>query len=229
MSTGPSLRVRGLRKVYPSAPPVVALDGADLDVHPGERLAVLGRSGAGKSTLLNILGLLDTATAGDYDLLGVPVAALSGRRRDTLRADALGFVFQASHVLGHRTVAENVLLKLTTARVPAGRRRDLVDRVLHTVGLSARAHALGATLSGGEKQRLALARAVVTGPRVVLADEPTGNLDDGNAANVLHLLDRQAAADVTVVVITHDPRTARWADRVVELADGRLHRVEGRP
>lgn len=224
--TAPSLYARAVTKTYPASPPVEALTGADLDVWPGERLAILGRSGAGKSTLLNILGLLDSPTSGEYSVLGTPVAGLSAGRRDRLRAKALGFVFQSSHVLGHRTVRENVLLKLTTADVPRAERAHLIDDVLAKVGLDERRDARGGTLSGGEKQRLAFARAIVTSPQVILADEPTGNLDDDNTQKVLDLLEAQTAAGVSVVVITHDPRTARWADRTLWLADGRLHQQE---
>jgi ABC-type lipoprotein export system ATPase subunit len=211
-----------LAKIYPGNPPVSALRDATLQVLKGERVAILGRSGAGKSTLLNILGLLDAPTSGSYRLLGRDTSQLGGRARDRMRAERLGFVFQSYHVLGRRTVTENVMLKLTTARVGVANREDLTRSAIENVGLSHRAHALGQTLSGGEKQRLAVARAIVTTPPVLLADEPTGNLDDTNARAVLDLFDEQARRDVAVIVITHDDRTARWADRVVELKDGRV-------
>ncbi|GCE75599.1 ABC transporter ATP-binding protein [Cellulomonas biazotea] len=216
------VEVRDVRRTYPTSPPVHALLGVDLTVAAGERTAILGQSGSGKSTLLNVLGLLDEPTSGTYRLLGEDTAGYDGAARDRLRSRALGFVFQESHVLGHRTVAENVLLKLVAAAVPRSERAPLVADVLHRVGLDHRADALGRLLSGGEKQRLAVARAVVTQPRLLLADEPTGNLDDGNAATVLDLFDEQARAGVAVVVITHDPRTASWADRTVRLVDGRI-------
>lgn len=141
---------------------------------------------------------------------------------DRLRRDALGFVFQAYHVLGNRTAAENVALKLRIARVPRDERDAKVARALGLVGLSHLTHALGSTLSGGEKQRLAIARAVVNEPQIVLADEPTGNLDDANADTVLGLLASLAHTGVTVIVITHDSRTAAWADRVLRLEAGVL-------
>jgi putative ABC transport system ATP-binding protein len=212
----------GIHRTYPVSPPVDALRGVHLSIDAGERTAILGRSGSGKSTLLNVLGLLDEPTAGSYHLLGQDTSTYSGAARDALRARSIGFVFQESHVLGHRTVAENVWLKLTASGVPRSERAEQVTRVLRRVGLEHREHALGRLLSGGEKQRLAVARAVVTRPQVLLADEPTGNLDDSNAANVLDLFDEQAAAGVAVVVITHDPRTARWADRTTHLIDGTI-------
>ena len=187
-------------------------------------MAVFGRSGAGKSTLLNIVGLLDEPSGGSYRLLGQDVAALRGAARDRLRAKALGFVFQAHHIIGHRSVAEN--LDRHRTRDPArGQRRARIEAVLGELGLGERVDAAGATLSGGEKQRLAIARAVLTGPAVLLADEPTGNLDDGNTADVLALFDDQAARGAAVVVITHDRRAAAWADRAVSIVDGRI--VEG--
>lgn len=216
------LEAIGLTKAYPGSPPVRALDGASLRVRSGERLAILGPSGSGKSTLLNVLGLLDAADSGSYELMGANTERLSGRERDRLRAKTLGFVFQAYHILPHRTVWENVLLKLSTSGVPAGVRHGLITQVLERVGLTDRSNARGQTLSGGEKQRLALARAVVTSPQVLLADEPTGNLDDVNARSVLDLFDEQSAAGVAVVVITHDQRTAAWADRIVHLHAGRF-------
>jgi putative ABC transport system ATP-binding protein len=221
------VELAGVTKTYPVAPPVEALRGVDLAVEAGERVAVLGRSGAGKSTLLNIVGLLDEPSAGSYHLDGRDVAHVRERERDALRASFLGFVFQESHVLGHRTVAQNVWLALMAAGVPRASRAALTDDVVERVGLTHRAASPGRLLSGGEKQRLAVARAVVTAPRLLLADEPTGNLDDANASGVLGLFDDQAAAGVAVVVITHDTRTARWADRVVELVDGRLRAVVG--
>jgi putative ABC transport system ATP-binding protein len=208
-------------KTYPVRPPVTALRGVTMCVRAGERVAVVGRSGAGKSTLLNILGLLDTPTSGRYELLGQDSAGMSARGRDAARAEHLGFVFQENHILGHRTVAENIDLKLAVLGVRPSQRAQLIDDVLERVGLAGHRLALGRLLSGGEKQRLAIARAIVGEPRAILADEPTGNLDEDNAHNVMELLDAQADAGAAVVVITHDPRLAAWARRVVDLTDGR--------
>lgn len=214
------VELEGIVRTYDVDPPVYALRGVDLRVGAGERVAVLGRSGSGKSTLLNVVGLLDRATSGVYRLEGRDVSRLGERDRDRLRADAIGFVFQESHVLGHRTVAQNVWLALMAAGVPRVDRAWKVPDVVERVGLSDRADALGRLLSGGEKQRLAVARAVVTSPRLLLADEPTGNLDPDNARGVLDLFDEQAGRGVAVVVITHDERTAAWADRTVRLEGG---------
>ncbi|TQL02105.1 ABC transporter ATP-binding protein [Cellulomonas sp. SLBN-39] len=194
----------------------------DLEVEDGERLAIFGRSGAGKSTLLNILGLLDVPSAGTYEVLGVDTLALSASARDKHRSSDLGFIFQEHRVLGARTVAENLAIRLSIARTPQRDRGRLVNDALGQVALEHRRDAPGRLLSGGEKQRLAVARAILTNPRVLLADEPTGNLDRGNADRILELFDAQAARGVAVVVITHDPSTAGWADRSVELDAGVL-------
>ncbi len=216
------LRAVDVHKTYLTDPPVPVLAGVDLELTPGERVAVVGRSGSGKSTFLNIVGLLDTPTSGVVELLGQDAGALSARERDRLRAHTLGFVFQEHHVLGHRTVAENLQIAAAIAGTPRSQRGALVGAALERVGLSGRQHSPGRLLSGGEKQRLAVARAVLTSPRLVLADEPTGNLDADNADNVLALFDEQAAAGVAVLVITHDDRIAAWADRTVRLHAGRL-------
>lgn len=217
-----TIRIDDVHKTYASRPPVHALSGVSLTAQAGERLAILGRSGAGKSTLLNIVGLLDVPSSGTYQLLGTDVQSVAGARRDRLRAQSLGFVFQDYHILGHRTVVENVELKLAINDVSRRDRGALVDAALERVGLSHRRAALGRLLSGGEKQRLAVARAVVAGPAVLLADEPTGNLDDVNAQNVLDVFDELVTTGVTVVVITHDRRLAEWADRAVVLDAGRI-------
>ncbi|MEN1976651.1 MULTISPECIES: ATP-binding cassette domain-containing protein [unclassified Cellulomonas] len=212
----------GVTKSYPGREPVPVLRDVGLSVRAGERLAVVGRSGAGKSTLLNLLGLLDVPTSGRYRLLGSDTSRLRRGDRDRLRSGTIGFVFQEHHVLGHRTVGENVDLALAASGVPHRDRPTLVDAALRRVGLGAHVQARSGLLSGGEKQRLAVARAVVTRPRLLLADEPTGNLDDENAADVLRLFREQADDGVAVVVITHSARVAAWAHRVLEVADGRL-------
>jgi len=217
------LRAIDVDKSYPVSPPVHVLRGLHLDVKAGERLAVVGRSGAGKSTLLNIIGLLDTPTSGMVELLGQDTHQMRASQRDHLRADALGFVFQENHILGHRTVTENVDIKLAISGIPRESRGTRIATALDRVGLRERQHSLGRLLSSGEKQRLAVARTIITQPRLLLANEPTGNLDEDNAANILSLFDEQAASGVAVIVITHDVRIARWADRAVRLDGGRLH------
>ena len=168
-AAAPVLEAQEVTRTFPGAPPLRVLRGA-----------IFGRSGAGKSTLLNILGLLDEATTGRYQLLGHDVATRRGAQRDRLRASALGFVFQAHHIIGHRTATENLELKLSVIGTPRAERATRIAGTLDGLGLGDHAQALGATLSGGEKQRLAIARAVIADPAIVLADEPTGNLDDSN-------------------------------------------------
>ncbi|WP_250442647.1 ABC transporter ATP-binding protein [Actinotalea sp. C106] len=216
------LEAVGLSRTYPSLPPVEALSAVSLEVRAGERVAVIGRSGSGKSTLLNLLGILDAPTSGHVKVMGRDPSALSERQRDRLRADAMGFVFQESHVLGHRTVVENLEIRLSVNRVPRVDRARLCNEALERVQLSHRASSLGRLLSGGEKQRVAIARATITQPALILADEPTGNLDPESADAILELFDAQASRGVGVVVITHDGRIATWADRVLRLSDGRL-------
>jgi putative ABC transport system ATP-binding protein len=221
--TVPALRAVDVSKTYGTNPPVHALRHATVHVHHGERLAVVGPSGSGKSTLLNLLGLLDSPTSGAVELAGQDVTTLRPTARDRARAEHIGFVFQDNHVLGHRTVAENLTVKLAVTAHRGPDRAYLIDEALDRVGLGGRRESLGRLLSGGERQRLAVARAIVNGPGLILADEPTGNLDPGNSENVLELFDAQAAAGVAIVVITHDMGIARWADRVVSIVDGQLH------
>lgn len=221
----PILHLAEVTKTYLTRQPVTALTGVDLTVSAGERIAIVGRSGSGKSTLLNIVGLLDEATSGRYELAGDDTLTMSAAARNQLRAQRLGFVFQDSHVLGHRTVAENIALKLAITRTPRHARPGQIAEVLKRVGLDHRRDALGRLLSGGERQRVAIARAIVSSPDILLADEPTGNLDADNSAAVLEIFDSLARAGTTVIVITHDLRIAGWADRALTLDSGRL--VEG--
>lgn len=221
----PVLLLADVTKTYLTRPPVTALTGVHLTVHAGERLAIVGRSGSGKSTLLNILGLLDESTSGRYEMVGSDTSTMSAAARNHLRAERLGFVFQDSHVLGHRTVAENIALKLAITRTPRRARPAQIAEVLERVGLDHRRDALGRLLSGGERQRVAIARAIVSDPDILLADEPTGNLDADNSAAVLDIFDALAHGGTTVIVITHDLRIAEWADRALTLDNG--HLVEG--
>lgn len=217
-----ALAASGISKVYPGDPEVRALTDVDLTVDKGERLAIVGPSGSGKSTLLNVLGLLDTCSSGTYEVFGADVSHLGVRERERIRARDLGFIFQDSHVLGHRSIEENLEIRLVASSIPRQARAELISQVLALTGLEHRRNAAGRLLSGGERQRLAVARAVVTQPRIILADEPTGNLDTANADRVLELFDAQAAIGVAVIVITHDVRLAAWADRCVRIVDGNL-------
>lgn len=218
----PVLRLAGLARTYPGPVPVHALHPVDLTVAHGEYLAITGPSGSGKSTLLNLLGLLDRPTGGRFEFDGRDVAELNERDRTALRARRIGFVFQAFHLLAHRSAAENVALGQLYCRLPARQRQRNALEALDRVGLSHRAHHLPTTLSGGERQRTAIARALVNRPDLLLCDEPTGNLDTVTAGIVLDLLDELNTAGQTVIVITHAPDVAERARRAVQIRDGHL-------
>jgi putative ABC transport system ATP-binding protein len=212
--------VEGLAKVFPGPPAVTALQPCTFRIEAGSFLSITGPSGSGKTTLLSLLGLLDTPTAGTYVLNGADVAALSDRERAAVRAHHLGFVFQAFHLIGHRTVLENVELGLLYQGVGIRARRAAAIAVVDRVGLAERRDALCAHLSGGEKQRVAIARAIVRDPALVLCDEPTGNLDTANSEAVLRILEGLNAEGTTIVVITHDPDVARRTSRTLRIHDG---------
>ncbi|WP_258726216.1 ABC transporter ATP-binding protein [Cellulomonas sp. NS3] len=216
------IELAALTRAFPGDPPVEALHAADLRIERGEYVSIIGPSGSGKSTLLHILGLLDRPTSGEYLLDGVPTGTASERERSALRGGRIGFVFQAFHLLPHRTVLDNVMLATLYSGVPRAERRDRALEALDRVHLSHRTGFLPTVLSGGERQRVAVARAVVASPRVLLADEPTGNLDTTNSAGVLDLFDELHADGLTLVVITHDPAVSARAQRRVRISDGTL-------
>jgi putative ABC transport system ATP-binding protein len=220
--TGPLIELQDVRRVFEGPPDVVAVRSADLIVHGGEMLAVVGSSGSGKSTLLNIMGLLEEPTAGRVRLDGVDTGELGERGRGRLRATRIGFVFQAFHLVPHLDCLSNVMLPLVHQGVAPRRRRELARTALQRVGLDHRLTARPGTLSGGERQRVAVARAVVHDPKLVLCDEPTGNLDSANTDSVLTLLRELVAPDRAVVVVTHEDEVRRRADRTVEVVDGRI-------
>jgi len=199
-----------------------ALDGIDLTINRGDYLAVSGPSGCGKSTLLSILGLLDTPSAGQYSLNGRDVSGLSGKARALTRNREIGFVFQSFNLLGELTVAQNVELPLTYRGMSAADRKARVERALDRVEMSHRARHFPSQLSGGQQQRVAVARAVAGDPAILLADEPTGNLDSKNGEAVMSLLSELHAAGATICIVTHDSRYADHAGRVVQLLDGRI-------
>lgn len=228
MSPTPSLECRGVRKVAPSGGRLLTiLDGIDLVVAAGAFVAIVGPSGSGKSTLLGLLAGLDRPTEGEVLLEGTALGGLDESALALLRRRRVGFVFQDFQLLANLTALENVLLPLELARA-----EDAVDRareVLGRVGLAARGHHYPAQLSGGEQQRVALARAFAVRPSVLLADEPTGNLDSATGRVALDLLDELRARErTTVVLVTHDPAVAARADRLVHLQDGRVVRDETR-
>ena len=199
---------------------VAALGGVSFAVREGEFVAIMGASGSGKTTLLGILGLLDRPTSGSYRLVGAEVATLDETRRAHIRGKRIGFVFQAYNLIPRATAFKNVELPLVYSGVPARERRSRVLEALADVGLSERVRHVPTQLSGGEQQRVAIARALVVRPSVVLADEPTGNLDSRSADDVLSILGRVNAQGATIVMVTHSNEVAEHASRIVRLADG---------
>jgi putative ABC transport system ATP-binding protein len=218
----PVVRLTDVRRTFPGPPEVHAVRGVDLRIERGEYVSIIGPSGSGKSTLLHLLGLLDQPTGGEYRLDGEDVSTLSERRRSAVRGSRIGFVFQAFHLLPSRTVLDNVMLSMLYQAVPRRQRRARAEEALGRVGLDHRREFTPRTLSGGERQRVAIARALAAEPSLLLADEPTGNLDRVNASGVLDLFDALHAEGLTLAVITHDEQVSRRAQRRVRMTDGRL-------
>jgi putative ABC transport system ATP-binding protein len=216
------VQIQGLSKVFPGPPPMTALQPCDLQICAGEFVAITGPSGSGKTTLLSLLGLLDVPSTGTYSLGGLDTAELSDNDRAALRARRIGFVFQAFHLVGHRTVVENVELGLLYHGLRKRERRERALEVVERVGLTQRRHGLCSQLSGGEKQRVAIARTLIRKPSLVLCDEPTGNLDTANSDTILTTLEELHNEGMTVVVITHDFSVAARAQRSLEIRDGVL-------
>jgi putative ABC transport system ATP-binding protein len=205
-----------------------ALAGIHLEIKSGEYVSIAGPSGCGKSTLLSILGLLDSPTDGAYLLNGRPVEHLSLADRARIRNREIGFIFQSFNLIGDLTVFENVELPLTYRGTPAAERQAAVSQALEKVGMTNRARHLPSQLSGGQQQRVAVARALAGNPAVLLADEPTGNLDSKNGDSVMQLLTDLHRGGATIVMVTHDARFARHADRTIHMFDGRVVQEEGR-
>ena len=217
------MELRGLQKWYPQGDGVVkALDGVDLTVEEGEFVTIIGPSGSGKSTLMNQLGCLDQPTGGRYRLEGEDVASLNEEQLSHIRRKTIGFVFQGFHLLPGLTALENVELPLYYQRIPALERRRMALEALDRVGLSHRAEHLPAQMSGGQQQRTAIARAIAPRPPLILADEPTGNLDRQAGAQIMELLRQLWQEGRTLILITHDPDIAAKAPRTVVIRDGRV-------
>lgn len=214
----------GISKVYGQGDSEVrALDNVDFAIHAGEFVAVVGASGSGKSTCLNILGALDTPTIGSYRFAEQDVGALTLKQRARLRRERIGFIFQSFNLLGRTTAVENVELPLIYQRIPVKTRRSLAEAALERVGLADRIHHTPAELSGGQKQRVAIARALVAEPDVLLADEPTGNLDSASSEEVMQLIESlNTDQKLTVILVTHESEMAARAERSLCFRDGRI-------
>ncbi len=217
------LKVNGLKKVFRTEEiETIALNGVSFEVGAGEFVAIMGPSGCGKSTLLNILGLLDNPTEGSYMLLGKEVAQLKERDRTIFRKGNIGFVFQSFNLIDELSVSENIELPLIYLRVKPAERKRRVSEIMERMNISHRAGHFPQQLSGGQQQRVAIARAVVSNPKLILADEPTGNLDSKNGREVMELLSELNREGTTVIMVTHSQHDSTYAHRVLHLFDGEL-------
>ncbi|HEX8533594.1 MAG TPA: ABC transporter ATP-binding protein [Allosphingosinicella sp.] len=217
------LNMRDLSRVYRTETvETTALDGINLDIGDGEFVAIMGPSGCGKSTLLNVVGMLDSPTSGSYVFNGQEVAGLPEAKLAEVRKENIGFIFQSFNLVDELTVRENVELALLYHNVPAAERRARVDAVMDKVGIGHRAKHRPSQLSGGQQQRVAVARALVGNPKLILADEPTGNLDTQHGEEVMKMLQALNAEGSTIVMVTHSPAHADYAGRVVNMLDGRV-------
>lgn len=217
------IQLENIKKVFRTEDvETIALGGISMTVNEGEFVAIMGPSGCGKSTLLNILGLLDNPCEGSYKLAGVEVGDLKERERTQVRKGQIGFVFQSFNLIDELNVEQNVELPLKYMGVPQKERRERVEEMLRRMGISHRATHYPNQLSGGQQQRVAIARAVITNPKLILADEPTGNLDSKNGHEVMQLLMQLNAEGTTVVMVTHSQRDAAFANRIINLLDGHV-------
>ena len=217
------IKVQNIQKVFRTEEVETwALNDVTLEVNDGEFVAIMGPSGCGKSTLLNILGLLDNPTSGTYEIDGIEVSRLSENQRTEIRKGRLGFVFQSFNLIDELNVQENIALPLLYMGVPAGERKERVAEAMRRMDITHRAKHFPHQLSGGQQQRVAIARAIVSCPNMILADEPTGNLDSAHGKEVLGLLKELNAGGTTIVMVTHSQRDASYADRTINLFDGRV-------
>jgi len=219
----PMLHMRELSKVYRTdTVQTTALDAIDLEIAQGEFVAIMGPSGCGKSTLLNMIGMLDSPSSGSYMFNGQEVAGLSESRLADVRKENIGFIFQSFNLVDELSVRDNVELALLYHNVPAAERKRRVDEVMDRTGIAHRARHRPSQLSGGQQQRVAVARALVASPKLILADEPTGNLDTQHGEEVMHMLQTLNAEGSTIVMVTHSPAHADYAGRIVSMLDGRV-------
>ncbi|MBB4840060.1 putative ABC transport system ATP-binding protein [Sphingomonas kyeonggiensis] len=219
----PMLQMRELSKVYRTdTVQTTALDAIDLEIAQGEFVAIMGPSGCGKSTLLNMIGMLDSPSSGSYQFNGQEVAGLSESKLADVRKENIGFIFQSFNLVDELSVRDNVELALLYHNVPAAERKRRVDEVMDRTGIAHRAKHRPSQLSGGQQQRVAVARALVASPKLILADEPTGNLDTQHGEEVMHMLQTLNAEGSTIVMVTHSPAHADYAGRIVSMLDGRV-------
>jgi putative ABC transport system ATP-binding protein len=217
------IHMRELSRVYRTETvQTSALDAIDLDIAEGEFVAIMGPSGCGKSTLLNLMGMLDSPSSGSYQFNGKEVAGLSESQLAEVRKANIGFIFQSFNLVDELTVRDNIELALLYHKVPAGERKRRVDTVMDRVGIAHRARHRPSQLSGGQQQRVAVARALVAEPKLILADEPTGNLDTHHGEEVMRMLQQLNSEGATIVMVTHSPAHADYASRVVSMLDGRI-------
>ncbi|UBM57290.1 ABC transporter ATP-binding protein [Marinilongibacter aquaticus] len=217
------IKTGNLQKVFTTDEvETTALNGIDLEIQDGEFVAIMGPSGCGKSTLLNILGLLDNPSEGSYDFYGTEVGGMNERQRATLRKGNIGFVFQSFNLIDELTVFENVELPLLYLKIPGAERKEKVETALKRMNMMHRRNHFPQQLSGGQQQRVAIARAVVAKPKLILADEPTGNLDSANGEDVMNLLQELNKEGTTIAMVTHSPYDASFAHRTVNLFDGKI-------
>jgi putative ABC transport system ATP-binding protein len=215
------IEIKNVKKEYASGEDVVeALSGVDISIEAGEFITIMGQSGSGKSTLLSVLGGMNHPTSGDVEMAGVKLYQLPGEKLADFRAQNLGFVFQSFNLISYLTAIENVMLPLAIVRMSTSAKRDAARQVLERVGLGGKLDRLPNQLSGGEQERVAIARAIVNNPHILLADEPTGNLDSRTSEEVMALFRELNAAGQTVVMVTHNPENGTYADRTIHLKDG---------
>lgn len=202
--------------------PVTAISDINFEIEAGEFVAIMGESGAGKSTLLSIMGAMNAPTSGSFRVDDIDIYRLKQDQRADFRREFLGFVFQSFHLIPYLTVEENVMLPLTTVRKTGKEKKAMAENALASVGLQGKGHRLPGQISGGEKERVAVARAIVNQPRVLLADEPTGNLDSKTTREIMQLLQRLNSEDMTIIMVTHSQECAGYTRRILQLYDGRL-------